>query len=40
MAGSKAKLVTGDEAGNVHIGPESLQEKFLNDLGRNGEKAK
>ena len=39
MAGSKAKLVTGNEVGNVHVGPESLQEKFLKDLGRDAEKA-
>jgi hypothetical protein len=38
VAGSKAKLVTRDEVGKVHIGPESLQEKFLKDLGRDEEK--
>jgi hypothetical protein len=38
VAGSKAKLVTGDEMGKVRIGPETLQE-FLKDLRRNGEKA-
>ena len=39
VAGSKAKLVTGAEVGKVHIGAVSLQEKFLKDFGRNGEKA-
>jgi hypothetical protein len=38
VAGLKAKLVTGNEVGKVHIGPESLQE-FLKYLRRNGEKA-
>jgi hypothetical protein len=39
VAGSKAKLVAGDEVGKVHIGPQSLQENFLKDLRQNGEKA-
>ena len=36
---SKAKLVARDKVGKVHIGPKSLQEEFLKDLGQNGEKA-
>ena len=39
MARSKAKLVTGNEVGKVHIGLESLQEEFLKDLRRNREEA-
>ena len=39
MARSKAKLVTGNKVGNVHIGLESLHEEFLKDLGRNREEA-
>ena len=39
MARSVAKLVTGNEVGKVHISLESLQEEFLKDLGRDGEKA-
>jgi len=39
VAGSKAKLVARDKVGKVHVGPESLQEEFLKDLGQNMEKA-
>jgi hypothetical protein len=39
VAGSKTKLVTRNEMGKFHIGPESLQEAFLKDLRRNGEEA-
>jgi len=39
MARSKAKLVTGNGVGKVHIALESLQEEFLKDLGRNREEA-
>ena len=39
VARSKAKLVARVKLGKVHIGPESLQEDFLKDLGQSGEKA-
>jgi len=39
MDRSKAKLVTGNEVGKVHVGLESLQEEFLKDLRRNREEA-
>jgi hypothetical protein len=39
VAESKTKLVTRNEVGKVHILPESLQEEFLKDLRRNGQKA-
>jgi hypothetical protein len=39
VAGSKTKLVTRNEVGKVHIGPESLQEEFLKDLRRKAKEA-
>ena len=39
VAGAKSELVTRNEEGEVHIRPEALQEGWLEDLRRNGEKA-